>query len=119
ALEALEAVAVQVGLKAELAMMPVDHLLLPEADALPAIVVVRRPDGLTHFVLAWRRHGPLLQIMDPAVGRRWVRGERFLQEVYIHALPVAAEVWRAWTHSIEFERPLVRRLRRLGLNGAG
>src|SRR5438067_2190086 len=116
---ALETVAEQMGLVAEPLMVPADHLLLPEAEMLPAIVVVRRPNGLTHFVLAWRRHGPLLQVMDPAVGRRWVRGAGFLQEVYVHALRVPAEVGRAWTSSAEYRRPLARRLRALGLNRAG
>ena len=40
-------------------MMPVDHLLLAEADALPAIVVTRLPSGLVHFVVVWRVHGAL------------------------------------------------------------
>jgi hypothetical protein len=52
-------------------MLPVDHVLLPEAQALPALVVVRHPNGVTHFVVAWRRHGPVVQVMDPATGRRW------------------------------------------------
>jgi ABC-type bacteriocin/lantibiotic exporter with double-glycine peptidase domain len=51
---------------------------------LPAIVVVTLPGGTLHFVVVWRRHGRLLQIMDPAVGRRWVRADRFLDEIYIH-----------------------------------
>ena len=53
--------------------MPVDHLLLPESEALPAIVVVRLPSGLTHFVVVWRVHGDWVQVMDPGRGRRWVR----------------------------------------------
>jgi ATP-binding cassette subfamily B protein len=40
-IDTLEEVAVQLGLDAEQVMVPVDHLLLPEANALPAIVVVR------------------------------------------------------------------------------
>src|SRR5262249_6457006 len=74
----LEAVARQMGLAVEQVMMPVDHLLLPGAKALPAIVVTRLPGGLTHFVLVWRQHGPFVQVMDPAVGRRWLRLHQFL-----------------------------------------
>jgi ABC-type bacteriocin/lantibiotic exporter with double-glycine peptidase domain len=51
----LEETAVRLGLAAEQVMLPRDHLLLPEAEALPAILVVRLPSGLTHFVLVWRR----------------------------------------------------------------
>ena len=42
-IDTLEEVAVQLGLEAEQVMVPVDHLLLPEAQALPALVVVRLP----------------------------------------------------------------------------
>ncbi|HEX9441675.1 MAG TPA: cysteine peptidase family C39 domain-containing protein, partial [Roseiflexaceae bacterium] len=69
-IDTLEQVAVQLGLEAEQIMLPVDHLLLDEAEALPALLVVRLPDGLTHFIVAWRRHGSLVQCMDPAQGRR-------------------------------------------------
>ena len=56
-INAVEDVAARLGLSAEQSMMPVDHVLLPEASALPAIVVVRLPDASTHFVVLWRRHG--------------------------------------------------------------
>ena len=71
-INSLEAVAVQLGLEAEQVMLPVDHLLLPEAQALPAILVVRQANDLTHFVILWSRHGRFVQVMDPAVGRRWL-----------------------------------------------
>src|SRR5689334_24517807 len=38
-IDTLETLAQSLGLAAEQVMMPADHLLLPEADALPAIVV--------------------------------------------------------------------------------
>jgi ATP-binding cassette subfamily B protein len=114
----LEAVAGRLGLDAEQVMIPVDHLLLREAEALPAIVVVVGANGLPHFVLAWRRHGPWLQVMDPAVGRRWVRGPEFLQQLYVHEHLVAAPDWRAWAGGDDFCRPLRRRLHDLGIGRA-
>src|SRR5206468_4910900 len=60
-IDVIEEVAAQLGLAAEQIMVPVDHLLLPEAGVLPAIVVVRLPNGVTHFVVAWRRHGRFVQ----------------------------------------------------------
>ena len=72
-IDTLEDVAGQLGLAAEQVMLPVDHVLLQEAKSLPAIVVVRLPNGTTHFQVVWRRHGDLLQCMDPATGRRWIR----------------------------------------------
>ena len=75
-LDALEEVCQRLGLDAEQGLLPVDHLLLPEATALPALVVTRTPSGLLHFVVLWARLGPLVQVSDPAVGRRWVAAER-------------------------------------------
>ncbi|HEU4455141.1 MAG TPA: cysteine peptidase family C39 domain-containing protein, partial [Longimicrobium sp.] len=63
---AVESVARVLGLDAEEVMLPADHLLLPEANALPAVVVIRNPGGLTHFVVAWRAAGGRVQVMDPA-----------------------------------------------------
>nr|QKW93674.1 ABC transporter permease [Vitiosangium cumulatum] len=45
-IDTLEEVAVQLGLEAEQVMLPPDHLLLPEAAALPALLVVRLPHAL-------------------------------------------------------------------------
>ena len=113
-IDTLESLAQTLGLEAEQVMLPVDHLLLAEADALPAIVVVRLPSGLTHFVVVWRVHGPWVQVMDPARGRRWVRRAAFLRDVYRHRQLVPAEAVAEWVASDGFTRPLGRRLRALG-----
>jgi ABC-type bacteriocin/lantibiotic exporter with double-glycine peptidase domain len=57
-IDTLEEAAVQLGLEAEQMMLPVDHLLLPEAQALPALVVVRLPGGATHFKDSTSAYGP-------------------------------------------------------------
>ncbi len=113
-IDALEDIACALGLDAEQVMMPVDHLPLDQSGALPALVVIRHPSGLTHFVVAWRRHGRYLQVMDPAVGRRWVRAERFLRDVYVHEFPVPAEAYEEWSRSDDFIRPLSARIGALG-----
>jgi ATP-binding cassette subfamily B protein len=114
-IDVIEDVARQLGLDAEQIMLPVDHLLLAESDALPALVVSRLPSGVTHFLVAWRRHGPLVQVMDPAVGRRWMTAERFKRQLYVHQMPVAAAGWREWAGSDEMRRVLERRLGDLGV----
>ena len=114
-IDTLEAVAVQLGLNAEQIMVPVDHLLLTEAEALPALVVVVLPNGLTHFVVVWRCHWRFVQVMDPATGRRFLTQKRFLNEVYRHTMSVSASAWREWAGSDEFCTPLRRRLTDLGL----
>ena len=56
-IDTLEEVAGHLGLLAEQTMVPTDHLLVPEAQLLPALVVTVLPHGATHFVILWRRHG--------------------------------------------------------------
>jgi ABC-type bacteriocin/lantibiotic exporter with double-glycine peptidase domain len=114
-IDTIETLAQSLGLDAEQVMMPVDHLLLAESDALPAIVVVRLPSALTHFVVVWRVHGDWVQVMDPARGRRWVRRAAFLRDVYTHSLPIGADMFRDWAASDGFTRPLVRRMRALDI----
>jgi ABC-type bacteriocin/lantibiotic exporter with double-glycine peptidase domain len=114
-IDALEEVAVQLGLKAEQVMVPLDHLLLPEARCLPALVVVRLPNGVAHFVVVWSRHGGLLQVMDSTTGRRWPTVRRFLDDVYIHRMAVSAAGWREWAGSEELVGPVKARLGRIGL----
>ena len=109
-IDAIEEVAARLGFGVQQTMIPIDHILLPEACALPAIVVTTLPNGSNHFVVAWRRHGRFIQVMDPATGRRWPVCNRFLEEVYNHTLPVPAKAWRKWAGSDEFAGPLKRRL---------
>lgn len=118
-IDTMEEVAIQLGLEAEQIMIPADHLLLAEADALPAIVVVALPNGLTHFVVVWNKVGKLVQVMDPGVGRRWPASENFLREAYIHRLVIPASDWREYAGSDDFLAPLRRRLSNVGLSGDG
>jgi ABC-type bacteriocin/lantibiotic exporter with double-glycine peptidase domain len=111
----LEEVAGQLGLEVAQVMLPLDHLLLSESQVLPALVVTSQPDGATHFVLLWRRHGRLVQVMDPGIGRRFMTCEQFLQEVYLHSQQVPVEAWQEWAVSDGMRRPMARRLRQLGV----
>lgn len=112
----LEDIIVQVGLNGEQIVIPADHLLLPETRALPAIVVVRLPNGFTHFVLLWNRFGPFLQIMDPASGRRWMSREEFLAHLYEHRMTVPTDAWREYAGGEEFSGGLRRRMKDLGVS---
>jgi ATP-binding cassette subfamily B protein len=116
-IDVLEDVANQLGLEAEQIMLPRDHILLPESGALPAMVVVQRPHAPVHFVVVWRRHGRLVQVMDPGIGRRWIPQEAFLAELYNHRQRVPANDWREYAGSEAFLRSLGRRLAALGLSG--
>jgi ATP-binding cassette subfamily B protein len=113
-IDVMEEIANRLGLNAEQVMMPVDHLLLGNGQAFPAILVVRLPSGFTHFVLAWRRHGPLVQVMDPALGRRWLSCRQLLEDVYVHRQCVPAAAWHAWALSDDFRANLAERLGAIG-----
>ncbi|MCH8148824.1 MAG: ATP-binding cassette domain-containing protein, partial [Planctomycetes bacterium] len=115
-IDTMEEVAVQLGLAAEQVLIPADHLLLRGSRALPAIVVVKRPSGETHFVVVWRRHGQFVQVMDPAAGRKWVRCDQFSRELYNHIANFPASAWRKWAGTREFVDPLRRRIRDVGLS---
>lgn len=114
----LERVACSLGLDVEQVALPVDHLLDPAAAALPALLVVMLPGDLTHFVVAWRRLGAWVQVMDPGAGRRWIRAERLLRDTYRHEMKVEASAWREYASGPEFGSVLGARLRRLGVDPA-
>jgi ATP-binding cassette subfamily B protein len=116
-IDTLEEAAVQLGLDADQIMVPVDHLLVPGAERLPSIIVISLPGGVTHFVVAWRRHGKWVQVMDPGVGRRWLDRDRFLEQVYVHTHTVPADAWREWAATDGFLRPLRARMQDLGIAG--
>jgi hypothetical protein len=113
-IDVLEEVAQKLGLDAEQVMLPIDHLLLPSTDALPALIVWRNPDGAPHFVVVWRQAFGRVMVMDPGSGRRWMRAEELLDNLYVHSMPIPADAWRSWAESDEFQGGLDLRLRRLG-----
>lgn len=117
-IDTLEEVGAQLGLDTEQIMVPIDHVLLASANTFPALVVVMHPSGVTHFVIAWRKHGKFVQLMDPAIGRRWVSQSHFLNELYVHTLAVPAADWREWAGSNEFLNPLRERLAQLHISSA-
>ncbi len=114
-LEKLEQAAKQFGLDTEQRMTPIDHFLISDENV-PAIVVARqssnhptasaqpsfdfaqdRPNNATtqsRFLVVWRRHGDLFQVMDPAIGERWLTEQRLLDELEIQTRPMSAQEWR-------------------------
>ncbi|TDF36367.1 ATP-binding cassette domain-containing protein [Alteromonadaceae bacterium M269] len=105
-IDTLEDILPQLGVQAEQVVIPADHLLLDEPKSLPAIVVVRIATGATHFVVAWRKHFGLVQVMDPATGRRWPSTQAFIESLHIHTMQLSASDWRDWAGSDDFLRPL-------------
>lgn len=117
-IDTLEEIANHLGLAATQVMVPPDHLPLPEAELLPALAIVKVEGGGTHFVVVWRRHGPWLQIMDPALGRRWASVSEFVETLYLHEQEVPEEAWTEWARGEGLLAPLRARMRRLGIGGS-
>jgi ATP-binding cassette subfamily B protein len=113
-IDTIEEAANRLGLETSQQMVPADMMLLREFHCLPAIVVVRVGGGATHFVVVWRVHGPLVQVMDPACGRVWMPRRRLLDSLYIHEQAVPREAWLGWAQSEDFQAAFRGRLRALG-----
>jgi len=90
-IDTLEELAQEAGLEAQQVMLPLDHVLLPASRTFPSIAVVRNASGGAHFVLAWRRVGGFVQVMDPARGRVWIHTRSFLNQLVLHTMRVPAE----------------------------
>lgn len=117
-LSAMRDVAERLGLDVDTVMMPRDSVLVPEASALPAIVVLRNPDGLLHFVLAWNQIGSFVQVMDPGRGRSWISEKRLLEQLSEHTLELPTARWREWAGGDDFRAPLLAKMRALGIAGS-
>src|SRR5262249_25624839 len=103
----LQSLAQTLGLEADEVLIPVDHVLEPEAAALPAIAVTKLPSGMAHFVVVWR-----------ARGGRGLGGEASRRALSAHPTKTPADAFRAWAGSDSLLGPLGRQLRALG-GGAG
>ncbi len=114
-IDTLEDVAPKLGLAVEQVMLPVDHLGLRSTQTAPAIVVVNETGAGTHFVVLWRKLGNLVEVMDPAVGRRIARCDRFLEGVFEHEVGLAASRWQAFASGESFAKALSERMEKLGV----
>lgn len=111
----MDEIANLLGLETEEMMLPADHLLVADAHALPAIVVVKIPNGANHFVVIWSVSGPWVQVMDPAAGRHWILRSALFARLYLHQASVPASAWRAWVAEQEFLATLDVRLAALDI----
>jgi len=116
AIETLEDLASGLGVPVEQVLLPKDAVLLEEAEALPAIVVLRLPNGSAHFGVVWSLSFGVAQVMDPAHGRRWLSRVKLLEELFEHVMTVPASEWRGWAGSEEALAIFRRRLRDRGVS---
>lgn len=114
-IDTLEAVAQQLGLAAEQALLPADHVARRGAADAPLLVVVDQADVGTHFIVVWRRLGRWVQVMDPGAGRRWMRVDALRRQLHVHEAEVDAADWRSWAGSADNAAALLSRLQALGV----
>lgn len=114
-IDTLEDLAKQLGLDAAQVMLPVDYFF-DSVQQLSAIVLVRTPSGIPHFVVYWRQHGGLVQVMDPVTGRQLRSAAHFSEDLLVHTQVVPAGALLTWLQSDSFQGPLSVRLRQLGLD---
>lgn len=115
-IDTIEDVATRLGLACQQVLAPIDHLFVPSARLLPAIVVTLQPSGFTHFVIVWRVIGSWVQIMDPAQGRRWLKRSQLQQSIYRYRFMMLAADWRVWAGGDGFCTPLRARMQQLGIS---
>lgn len=114
-IDTMEEIATRLGMDATQIMMPVDHVLLPESESLPAIAVVKIAGGATHFVVIWSVHGPYVQVMDPSTGRVWLSRKAFLESLYVHEQKIPREAWEQWAATPGYRKSISRRLAAIGV----
>lgn len=118
-IDTLETIASTLGLDVEQRMIPVDVVTRLTSSCVPAVVVMRLPDGAPHFVVLWRVHGPFVQLMDPAAGRVWMPRRRFLESIYVHEQLAPASAWDEFSASPAFTAGLEQRRRDLSVPPLG
>lgn len=117
-IDTMEDLAVALGADASQVVIPRELLLLDVAQNLPCIAVVKTPGGAPHFIVVWRVVAGWVQVMDPAVGRRWMRPKPLLARLYHHEMAVPREAWVEHAASPEYLAPLHAELVALGLSAA-
>lgn len=110
----LETVAHRLGVGCAQHMMPRDALAEIAAHA-PLLMVTHTPAGGGHFVVVGSSVAGYMQVMDPRVGRRWLRPEQFDLEVFVHSITLGANDWLEFCREGPFFDWLIARLQRVGL----
>jgi len=89
----LQQLAQRFGLQVEQTLLPADHLYLP--NALPALVMVRPiSEEPPHWAVIWQKFGPFYQVIDPRLGRLWLREQPLLAEISSETLSITRDEWR-------------------------
>jgi ABC-type bacteriocin/lantibiotic exporter with double-glycine peptidase domain len=109
-IEALESIAVGLGIDVLQHLIPPDLLSEGLEGRWPSIAVVSRLGQPPHFVTLWRQLGrQRLQLMDPARGRSWETFSELQRDLYSARLRFAEDAWRDWFVTSSFCEAVQRR----------
>lgn len=117
-LDDLEVAARARGLDAEQTVQPLEHLLGPEAQLLPAIAVVHDDLQAKQFFLLWNLRDGRVQVLDARGSCWWLPPVELLARLYVHEMEVDRRDAAAYLHTEAFLAPLRCRLLERGLSPA-
>ncbi len=112
--DALADAARRFGLQCQRSVTPLGMACDADGGTLPAIAMVRSPEGPPQRVLVWRARGDSLQIMDPTLGRRWIPRRRLVNSLLVTESLIDATARLEILGSKAFCASLRRRMRELG-----
>jgi hypothetical protein len=114
----LEDVAVKYGLEAGSVIVPAEHVLLPEAKMLPAIVIVDGDEDSQDFVVAWRLDGDRVLLMHPEDGLKWAPRADVAKSLHEHEMAMPVDEYREALAAPAYLDALVARAVALGIDAA-
>ncbi len=98
----LEQILERLGIDCCQHIIPDDLALEEVATRLPAVVVVNIGSGGLHFSVLWRKIGQYWLLMDPAIGRKWMREDDLRRILHRHSQPFSPADFREWAEQSAF-----------------
>lgn len=117
-IDTLEQVALDLGIECEQNLVLNDDVFINGLDNLPAIVPIELPAGDIHFICIWRKLFGYVQVMDPQRGRYWVKYSELVNKLHQYTTQLDIVDWQQWFNSEIYQQMFLKRLTKLGFNGA-
>ncbi|MBP9707231.1 MAG: ATP-binding cassette domain-containing protein [Oligoflexales bacterium] len=106
----LEKVLASFGFEVTQQAIPWDFIIASPSQFFPAITFIEVGEGSYHFNIIWRKFGDRIQIMDPGIGRKWVKIENFSERLHTSKTKVDSVAWYEFGKSNDFLVPLAKNM---------
>jgi hypothetical protein len=103
------------GLRTSLLIVPAEQVFVPEAELLPAIVIITNGTD-NHMLLLWRFDGDQIEALDPAKGKALLQPTDIKRQLLVRDREMPAEAYHAWACGEDLLTILQWRLRDTGLS---